>query len=225
MAARSTARRIRPSNRRATSAMRPIAIQPAPKPSMEISKPAAARSKTGWALISTTCFPTTRRAPRRGRPATAPPPIRNGPRPAAAGATTPTTISKLSSRPSRRSPIIWPSNWRWRSSDPVHRMIGQYLIDLIDDAGYLDRRSALGRREARRDAARRRGGACGAADLRAARRRRAQSHRVPCHPAQGARPVRSGDAGAGRPARSPGQARPAGAAPDLRGRATKISPT
>ena len=46
------------------------------------------------------------------------------------------------------------------------------------------------------------------AELRSARRLRAQSHRMPRHPAQGARPLRSGDAGAGRASRSAGQARP-----------------
>ena len=50
-----------------------------------------------------------RRRPRRRRP------IRNGPAPAPAAARTATTISKPSSRPSRRWPIISPSSSRSRS--------------------------------------------------------------------------------------------------------------
>ena len=99
-------------------------------------------------------------------------------------ATTATTISKPSSQPCRRSPIISPSSWRWRSPIRSRRMIGQYLID-HDRRGRLpDRRSRRRRREARRDAGRRRGGARSPADFRSARRRRAQSHRMPRHPAQ-----------------------------------------
>ena len=60
-------------------------------------------------------------------------------------------------------------------TDPAQRMIGQYLIDLVDEAGYLPARSRPGRRAARRIAARRRGGSRGAAEIRSARRLRAQS--------------------------------------------------
>ena len=83
-------------------------------------------------------------------------------------------------------------------ADPARRMIGQYLIDLVDEAGYLSRRSRAGRREARRAACRGRRRAGDPAGLRSAGRVRAQSHRMPRHPAQGARPLRSRDGGAGR---------------------------
>ena len=53
-----------------------------------------------------------RPAHRHGR---APAPSRLGRRRRAAGARTATTISRPSCRPSRRSPIISPSNCRWRS--------------------------------------------------------------------------------------------------------------
>ena len=103
-------------------------------------------------------------------------------------------------------------------ADPVRRMIGQYLIDLVDEAGYLTGDLAavaekLGAPLAEVEAvlAILQGfdpaGVC-ARNL------------TEClaHPAQGARPLRSGDAGAGRPSRSAGQARPRGAAQDLRRR-------
>ena len=64
------------------------------------------------------------------------------------------------------------------------------------------RRSRRRRRKARRAARRRRGRARHPADARSARRVRAQSHRMPRHPAQGPRPLRSGDAHAGRASRS-----------------------
>ena len=44
-------------------------------------------------------------------------------------------------------------------ADPVRRMIGQYLIDMVDEAGYLTGDLAVGRREARRAARRGRSGA------------------------------------------------------------------
>ena len=50
---------------------------------------------------------------------------------------TTTTIWKPSSPPKPRSPIISPSRWRWPIPDPAGRMIGQYLIDMVDEAGYL----------------------------------------------------------------------------------------
>ena len=83
-------------------------------------------------------------------------------------------------------------------ADPVRRMIGQYLIDLVDEAGYLSGDLAAVGGKARRAARRSRGGARHPAGLRSARRVRAQSHRMPGDPAQGARPLRSRDAGAGR---------------------------
>ena len=55
------------------------------------------------------------------------------------------------------------------------------------------RRSRVGGREARRAAGRSRGGARHRAGLRSAGRVRAQSHRMPGDPAQGAQPLRSGD--------------------------------
>ena len=62
-------------------------------------------------------FPDDAGADRRRAPArtTSRRPIRNGRAPAAAAARTATTISKPSSRPSRRWPIISPSSLRWRS--------------------------------------------------------------------------------------------------------------
>ena len=74
---------------------------------------------------------------RRGRRRASPPPIRNGPASARAAARTATTISKPSSPPRRRSRITWASSLRSRSPDPVRRMIGRHLIDLVDEAGYL----------------------------------------------------------------------------------------
>ena len=58
---------------------------------------------------------------------------------------------------------------------PAQRMIGQYLIDLVDEAGYLP--PDLGQAAERLGASRRRrrGGARGAAEIRSARRLRAQS--------------------------------------------------
>ena len=97
-------------------------------------RPAAAPWKRGsapnWKTSSlTTGRKKARRRKRRRRP------IRNGRAPAAAAATT--TIWKLSSPPKLRSPTISPSRWRWPSHDPAARMIGQYLIDMVDEAGYL----------------------------------------------------------------------------------------
>ena len=69
---------------------------------------AGARHRTGKRLSRRR-----RREARAGRSAAAEP-IRNGRAPALAAATT-TTIWKPSSRPRPRSPIIWPSRWRWPS--------------------------------------------------------------------------------------------------------------
>ena len=87
------------------------------------------------------------------------------------------------------------------------------------------RRSRHRRRKARRAARRGRGRACHPADARSARRLRPQSHRMPRHPAQGTRPLRSGDARAGRPSRSPGQARSRRACAACAASTTTISPT
>ena len=110
------------------------------------------------------------------------------------------------------------ADWRWRSPIRPHRMIGQ-LSDRYGGRGRLPhRRSRDRRREARRAARRGRGGARRAADARSAGRLRAQSHRMPGAPAQGAQPLRSGHAGAGRASRSAGQARSRRPAPHLRRR-------
>ena len=68
-------------------------------------------------------------------------------------------------------------------SDPARRMIGQYLIDLVDEAGYVP--PDLGQAAERLGAsqARRRVGARGAAEIRSARRLCAKLERVPCDPA------------------------------------------
>ena len=87
------------------------------------------------------------------------------------------------------------------------------------------RRSRHRRRQARRAARRRRGRARHPADARSARRVRAQSHRMSRDPAQGTRPLRSGDAGAGRASRSAGQARSRRACAGCAASTTKISPT
>ena len=102
-----------------------------------------------------------------------------------------------------------------RSGPPHDRAIP----DRYGRRGRLSHRRSRGRRrEARRAGRGDRGGARHRADLRSAGRVRAQSHRVPRHPAQGARSLRPGDAGAGRPSRSARQARPGGAAAALRRR-------
>ncbi len=108
--------------------------------------------------------------------------------------------------------------------DPVRRMIGQYLIDMVDEAGYLTGDLAsvadkLGAPPAEVEAVLEH-----RAGLRSAGRVRAQSHRMPGDPAQGAQPLRSGDGGAGRPPRSAGQARPGGACGASAASATRISP-
>ncbi len=79
-----------------------------------------------------------------------------------------------------------------------------------------DRRSRRGRRQAGRAAHRSRSRARDLADARPARRLRAQSHRMSRAPAQGPRPLRSGDAHAGRASRFVGQARSRRLAPLVR---------
>ena len=77
---------------------------------------------------------------RRGAAAGAepsPPPIRNGPASARAGARTATTISKPSCRPSATLADHLAEQLALAIADPARRMIGQHLIDLVDEAGYL----------------------------------------------------------------------------------------
>ena len=101
---------------------------------------------------------------------------------------------------------------------PAQRMIGQYLIDLVDEAGYLP--PDLGQAAERLGAspARRRGGALGAAEIRSARCLRAKPERVPGDPVARTQPLRPCDAGAGRASGSAGQARYRGFAKVLRRR-------
>ena len=88
-----------------------------------------------------------------------------------------------------------------------------------------DRRSGDGRREARRLDGRCRGGARRPADVRSGRRLRAQPDRMPGDSAQGARPLRSCHAGAGRAHRSPRQARTSARCARSAASTRKISPT
>ena len=92
-------------------------------------------------------------------------------------------------------------------TDPAQRMIGQYLIDLVDEAGYLPPDLGQAAERLGSVASGRRRGSRGVAEIRSARRLRAIPERVPGDPAARARSLRSGDAGAGRASRSPGQAR------------------
>ena len=110
-------------------------------------------------------------------------------------------------------------------ADPARRMIGQYLIDLVDEAGYLTGDLAAVAEKLGAPLAEVEAVLGDPAGLRSARRLRAQPHRMPGDPAQGARPLRSRDAGAGRPSRPAGQARPRGAAQASAASTTKISPT
>ena len=84
-------------------------------------------------------------------------------------------------------------------ADPTQRLIGQYLIDLVDDAGYLP--VDLGEATASGSAPRRKQIDTvleGVAKIRSARRVRAQSERMPGDPAARPESLRSRDAGAGR---------------------------
>ena len=92
-------------------------------------------------------------------------------------------------------------------SAPAQRMIGQYLIDLVDDAGYLP--PDLGQAAERLGASQGgcRSGACGAAEVRSARRLCPEFERVPRNPAPRTQPLRPRHASAGGKSRSPGQAR------------------
>ena len=73
------------------------------------------------------------------------------------------------------------------------------------------RRSGPSRRQARRAVRRSRSRACDPAELRSARRVRAQPHRMPRHPAPRTQSLRSRHGGARRSSRSAGQARSRGA--------------
>ena len=98
------------------------------------------------------------RAGRTARPSRSA--IRSGPRSAPAAAATRTaTSTPTSPRVEPRSPTTSPSSSRWPSRDPARRLIGQYLIDLVDEAGYLAADLAEVGGQARR-AARRRSRAC-----------------------------------------------------------------
>ena len=81
-------------------------------------------------------------------------------------------------------------------ADPARRMIGHYLIDLVDEAGYLSGDLAAVAEKLGTTIDRDRGGARHRAGLRSAGHVRAQPRRMPGDAAQGARPLRSGD---GRP--------------------------
>ena len=92
-------------------------------------------------------------------------------------------------------------------SGPAQRMIGQYLIDLVDDAGYLpadlgQAAERLGASQADVDAV-----LSGAAEVRSARRLCAEFERVPRNPAPRTQPLRPRHASAGGKSRSAGQAR------------------
>ena len=106
--------------------------------SARISPPVATPSRTTSGPGSTTSFRKTAalRSPRPG-PRMRPRRIRNGRASDRAAARTANTISKPSYRPSGRSRIISPNSSRSSVTDPVRRMIGQHLIDMVDEAGYL----------------------------------------------------------------------------------------
>ena len=75
--------------------------------------------------------------------------------------------------------------------EPVERLIGQYLVDMVDEAGYLPA-TDLGAIAAKLGAPQTGGreGSHGSADARPARRVRAFAGRVPGAAAQGAEPLR-----------------------------------
>ena len=108
---------------------------------------------------------------------------------------------------------------------PAQRMIGQYLIDLVDEAGYLP--PDLGQAAERLGAS--------PADVEAVLAVLQKfdppgvcariSERMPGDPAARTQPLRSRDAGAGRASRSAGQARHRGLAKTLRRRRRGSSPT
>ena len=101
---------------------------------------------------------------------------------------------------------------------PAQRMIGQYLIDLVDEAGYLPAGSGSGRRAPGCVAGGRRSGARGAAEVRSARGLRALPERMPDDPVAGTESLRPGDAGDGGESGSAGEARSRRLAEAVRGR-------
>ena len=111
----------------------------------------------------------------------------------------------------------------------LHRAGAAHDRAISDRSGRRRRLSAAGsgpgRRAARRLASGCRGGARGAAEIRSARRLRAQSERVPGDPAARTQPLRPGDAGAGRASRSAGQARHRVACARSAASTTRTSPT
>ncbi len=97
--------------------------------------------------------------------------------------------------------------------EPVERLIGQYLVDMVDEAGYLP--GPISARSPRSSAHRSRSGREGArepADARPARRVRPLARRVPGAAAQGAEPLRPDHQPLPREPASAGRAQPAGAA-------------
>ena len=122
-------------------------------------RPAAARSRSGSAPISKTYFPTMPAQPRARTARTLPAAPSEWSSVGSGGredgdynleafvSAAPTLADHLAEQLSLAI------------ADPVRRMIGQYLIDMVDEAGYLTGDLAVGRREARRAARRGRGGA------------------------------------------------------------------
>ena len=147
-----------------------------------------------------------------------PPPIRNGPASAPADARTATTISKPSSRPSATLGDHLAEQLSLAIADPVHRIIGQHLIDSVDEAGYLTADLGAIAEKFGAPLIRGRSRARRAAEVRSARCVRAQSRRMPHHPVEGARPLRPRDGGADRASRPGGAARLLGVAPPVRRR-------
>ena len=96
-----------------------------------------APSRTGSAPASTMSFRRRRRAGPRARRRGAAALFRMGGRRRGAAARTATTISKPSSRPRRTLADHLAEQLALAVADPARRMIGQYLIDLVDEAGYL----------------------------------------------------------------------------------------
>ena len=137
-----------------------------------------------------------------GRPRPKPPAKPRPALPAERWATTPTAPAgqrrglrsrSLRRRGEDRSPTISPTSSASPSPTRRSRLIGQALINEIDEAGYLRADARRDRRAPRRAAGDRRGDACRRPDLRAGRRRRARPRRMPGDPASRARPLRPGD--------------------------------
>ncbi len=203
--ARARRKRERPTSRRGTPSGSPTNSRQAALRSRKISTPTSKMS-------SPTSRPRPLLAPRRSRK-----PIPTGPVSARARTTTTTTICEafVASEPTLADHLA--EQLALATSDPAERLIGHYLLDLVNEAGYLvgdppkwPTAGRAGRESGSRPRA--------TADLQSARRLRAQPRRMPRDPAQGARPVRSRHAGADRPPRSARQARLRGAAPLLRRR-------